>query len=78
MQSRGEHGLDQALRGIEGVTRVTPIAAGAFRIHAEHDVRTEVVAATTKLGAPLLGLTMMSPSLDDVYTEYFRAVVHAA
>ncbi|MCL4801455.1 MAG: ABC transporter ATP-binding protein [Burkholderiales bacterium] len=71
-------GLAAALHAIAGVNRVERSPEGALRLHADRDVRPEVATAVARAGAALLGLGMAAPSLDDVYTEYFREVRHAA
>ena len=78
VQTGGGRDIAGVLRSIPGVNRVTEAGAGAFDLHAEEDVRAAVLATTTKAGASLLGLAMVTPSLDDVYGEYFKEVPHAA
>jgi ABC-2 type transport system ATP-binding protein len=78
VEARGGAGVTAALRAIGGVKRVEEVSATAWRLHADGDVRPEVAAAVARSGATLLGLAMTPPSLDDVYTEYFREVRHAA
>jgi len=78
VEATGGAGLNAAMRGIAGVNRVEAVSDTALRIHAERDVRAAIAAAAAQSGATLLGLAMDPPSLDDVYTEYFREVRHAA
>ena len=78
VESRGGDGLASALGAIPAVNRVEPVAAGTYRLRADTDVRPEVVTAVARSGATLLGLAMDAPSLDDVYTEYFRELRDAA
>lgn len=78
VEARGGTGLAAALRAVAGVNRVEETAEGVLRVHADRDVRPAVAAAVAQAGATLLGLAMASPSLDDVYAEYFREVRHAA
>lgn len=78
VEARGGNALDQALRHIAGVNRVEQPAEGVLRLHADRDVRPAVAATVAQSGATLLGLALALPNLDDVYTEYFREVSHAA
>jgi ABC-2 type transport system ATP-binding protein len=78
VEARGGNGLAESLRAIGGVNRVEEPAEGVLRLQADRDVRPAAAAAVAQAGATLLGLTIASPSLDDVYAEYFREVRHAA
>jgi ABC-2 type transport system ATP-binding protein len=78
VEARGQNGIAHALRGIEGVNRVEQLDHATFRLNAERDVRPAVAAAVAGSGGTLLGLAVQRPSLDDVYTEYFREMRHAA
>jgi len=66
-----------ALRAIAGVNRVQG-SETVFHLSAERDVRADVAPAVERAGGTLLGLSMQTPSLNDVYNEYFREMRHAA
>lgn len=71
-------GVEAAFRDIPGVNRIEPTGHATFRLHADADVRQDVVRAVASCRGALLGLTMEKPSLDDIYTQYFEEVSHAA
>jgi ABC-2 type transport system ATP-binding protein len=72
-------GFAAALRDIAGVNRVDMPAEGTYLLHADRDVRAAIAPALAAAGGTLLGLAMQTPSLDDVYAEYFRQEMrHAA
>jgi ABC-2 type transport system ATP-binding protein len=73
VEARGEaRALERALRAIGGVNRVDELGQGSFRLNADRDVRSAVGAALAGAGGTVLGLAMQRPTLDEVYTEYFR------
>jgi ABC-2 type transport system ATP-binding protein len=66
-----------ALRRIDGVLGVNYTGAGAYTIEATSDLRAEVARMVVESGARLLALDIQTPSLDEVYTRYFKEVEHA-
>ena len=78
LEARGGRDLEAALRAVPGVNRLDQDAAERFTLSAQLDVRADAAAAVARAGGALLGLAMARPSLNDVYTEYFRgAASHA-
>jgi ABC-2 type transport system ATP-binding protein len=67
-----------ALRGIEGVQKVTPDGDGAWRVVADRDVRAEAARRIVSAGGSLTRLAELQPSLEEVYTRYFQEARHAA
>jgi ABC-2 type transport system ATP-binding protein len=68
-----------AVRPIKGVQTVTQESDGTWRIVADRDVRAAVAAQIVSDGGSLLRLADLQPSLEEVYTRYFREEVrHAA
>lgn len=61
-----------ALSAIPAVNGVAPQAAGRYRVSADRDVRPAISGAVSRAGGTLLGLAMQRPTLDEVYSEYFR------
>lgn len=74
--AEGSPGLEEAFRGLEGVSRVEA-EGGHYRILAQRDLRPEVARLAAERGA-LYSLTLRRPSLDEVYAHYFREVAHDA
>lgn len=72
VETAGGNDLDRAFAAIAGVNRVEAQDRDGYRLHAETDVRAEVVRTAQRAGADVLALAMAAPSLDDVYTEYFH------
>jgi ABC-2 type transport system ATP-binding protein len=62
------------LAGLAGVTRVSPVADGRFRIDATADVRGSIANAVVNAGGELRSLSIARASLEDVYTRYFQTV----
>jgi ABC-type uncharacterized transport system ATPase subunit len=61
------------LQSVEGVRRVQPEAGGRCRLLAERDVRDAVAQAMVAALVPILRLTSIEPSLDEIYRRYFEA-----
>ncbi len=71
-------GLADRLSRVPGVARVERIDERNCAIGADTDVRVALVDAVTGAGGSVLGLSVEEPSLDAIYTSYFREVAHAA
>jgi len=78
VEATSDGDLAPVLKAIPDVHRVTALGPRSWRLNADRDVRPRVVQAVAAANATLLGLEMATPSLDDVYTEYFREVRNAA
>lgn len=78
LEARGGRELESALRGLPGVNRLETDGGQRYTLSAELDVRSAAAAAVERAGGALLALAMHRPSLDDVYTGYFRGAAHAA
>lgn len=70
--------LAGALRGVEGVTRVTANGSGLATVDAEYDIRPQIAKRIIENGGRLSGLSADRTSLDEVYVRYFDKVSHAA
>jgi ABC-2 type transport system ATP-binding protein len=60
-----------ALQGMAGVRQVAPDGPRRFRILAESDMRPAIATRLVGRGANLLRLSVVEPSLDDIYERYF-------
>ncbi len=65
--------LARLLQSVEGVRSVQPEAGGRCRLLAERDVRDAVAQAMVTAQVPILRLTSIEPSLDEIYRRYFEA-----
>ena len=77
VEARGD-GVVPAFRTIPGVNRVEETGRETYRLHADTDVRNDVVQAVLSADAALLGMSMERPSLDKIYTRYFEEARDAA
>jgi ABC-2 type transport system ATP-binding protein len=71
-------GLDRRLAAIPGVTHVEPVAADRFRLTADRDVRPDAARAVVAANGALRRLSVDEPSLDAIYTGFFRKQMTAA
>ena len=74
----GGKAVAEALRAIGLVNRVEDHGDGTFVLHADRDVRSLAAAVTVGADAELLGLAMETPSLNDVYADYFKEEMRRA
>jgi ABC-2 type transport system ATP-binding protein len=65
-------GLDAKLKAIPGVTGVESLGPNRWRLKTDHDVRSEAAAAVMGAGGKLLRLSLEAPTLETIYTRYFR------
>lgn len=77
VEASGGESLAAALARLAGVNRVEETSPTTLQLHADRDVRSAVAESIAAAGAKLLGLAMVSPTLEDVYTRYFREASHA-
>jgi ABC-2 type transport system ATP-binding protein len=70
--------LAQVLRRIPGVREVVAVGAESCRAAAELDLRAPIAQHIVKAGGALLRLSIVEPSLDDIYTRYFESASRAA
>ncbi|HEY4136798.1 MAG TPA: ABC transporter ATP-binding protein [Alphaproteobacteria bacterium] len=60
-----------SLAGLPGVREVVAEGAGRFHVIAESDLRSAIAARLVNRGAALRRLSVVEPSLDDIYERYF-------
>jgi ABC-2 type transport system ATP-binding protein len=65
-------GLAERIAAIPGVQKVETPAANRFLLLADRDVRPEAAAAVVGAGGRLLRLSVEEPSLEAIYTGYFK------
>ena len=65
-------GLERRLENIPGVSKVETVANDRFRLRADRDVRPDAARAVVAANGALLKLSIDQPSLDAIYTGFFR------
>ena len=65
-------GLEAKLRSIPGVTAVEATGPNRWRLKTDRDVRSEAAGAVMGAGGKLLRLSVEAPTLETIYTRYFR------
>ena len=65
--------LDAKLKAIPGVTSVESPGPNRWRLKTDRDVRSEAAAAVMGAGGRLLRLSLEAPTLETIYTRYFRS-----
>jgi ABC-2 type transport system ATP-binding protein len=74
-------GLAEKLKAVPGVSKVEASGPNRFGLGADRDVRPEAAAAVVAAGGRLMRLSVEEPSLEAVYTGYFKThegELHAA
>jgi ABC-2 type transport system ATP-binding protein len=66
------NGLDAKLKAIPGVTGVETLGPNRWRLKTDRDVRAEAAGAVMGAGGKLLRLSVEAPTLETIYTRYFR------
>ena len=69
--------LIEALQRVAGVSKVSRGDGNRYELEASADLRAEAANAVVQAGGRLLALDVRAPSLDDIYTRYFREAEHA-
>jgi ABC-2 type transport system ATP-binding protein len=69
--------LDAALAEAPHVTRIEPLRGGAWRVHAEADVRPEIARRVVLAGGNLRNMSIRRTSLDEVYVRFFEEAENA-
>jgi ABC-2 type transport system ATP-binding protein len=66
------NGIEAKLKTIAGIAGVETLGPNRWRLKTDRDVRAEAAAAVVAAGGRLLQLTPETPSLEAIYTQYFR------
>jgi ABC-2 type transport system ATP-binding protein len=70
-------GLRERLALIPGVSAIEEAGAGKYRLVADRDVRPEAASEILSAGGRLMRLNTDEPSLETIYTRYFRGQLGA-
>jgi len=73
-----ESTLLEALKRLPDTVKVEKDGGDGYQIVATRDIRAEAAEAVVTAGGRLLGLGVETPSLDDIYAQYFREVEHVS
>jgi ABC-2 type transport system ATP-binding protein len=65
-------GLDAKFKAIPGVTDVETLGPNRWRLKTDRDVRADAANAVFAAGGKLQRLAVEAPSLETIYTQYFR------
>jgi ABC-2 type transport system ATP-binding protein len=65
-------GLEAKLKSIPGVADVETLGPNQWRLKTDRDIRSETAATVMGAGGKLLRLARETPSLETIYTQYFR------
>jgi ABC-2 type transport system ATP-binding protein len=65
-------GIEAKLRSIPGVAEVETLGPNQWRLKTDRDIRAETAAVVMGAGGKLLRLSRETPSLERIYTQYFR------
>jgi ABC-2 type transport system ATP-binding protein len=71
VEAEGQELADR-LAKVPGVQKVEPVGPSRWRLTSDHDVRPEAAAAVVSAGGRLLRLSVEEPSLEAIYTGYFK------
>jgi ABC-2 type transport system ATP-binding protein len=77
VEARGRD-IERALAAIPGIIRVRREGDESYVLESESDIRPLVAATVSGAGGALLSLGIRQPSLESVYTRYFKEAAHAA
>jgi ABC-2 type transport system ATP-binding protein len=70
--------IEETLSRLAGVVNVKHSDTITYELEARHDLRTEAARAAIEAGGELLSLNFETPSLDEIYSQYFQEVEHVA
>jgi ABC-2 type transport system ATP-binding protein len=65
-------GLEAKFKSLAGVTSVESLGPNRWRLKTDRDVRQEAASAVMGSGGKLLRLSLEAPTLETIYTRYFR------
>jgi ABC-2 type transport system ATP-binding protein len=66
------NGIDARLKAVPGVVGVETLGPNHWRLKTDRDVRAEAAGAVMGAGGKLLRLSVETPTLETIYTRYFR------
>ncbi len=68
--------LHAVLQGVRGIVEVRDLASEDYELEAQSDLRPEIAAAVVNAGGRLSSLEIETPSLDEIYAQYFEEAEH--
>ncbi|WP_028457203.1 ABC transporter ATP-binding protein [Chloroflexus sp. Y-396-1] len=72
LEVEGGDAVEAALRELPGVLNVSQEGTRFYNVEARSDLRAEVARKVIEVGGRLLGLSVDTPGLDEVYARYFK------
>jgi ABC-2 type transport system ATP-binding protein len=72
LEVEGGDAVAAALRELPGVLNVSQEGTRFYNVEARSDLRAEVARKVIEVGGRLLGLSVDTPGLDEVYARYFK------
>ncbi|ACL24338.1 ABC transporter ATP-binding protein [Chloroflexus aggregans] len=72
VEAEGGDAVAAALRSLPDVLNVSANGTHFYHVEARTDVRAEIARKVIEAGGRLLGLSVDTPGLDEVYTRYFQ------
>lgn len=75
LEADGAAQLEESLRQLAGVVEVKRTDETRYNLEARKDLRAEAARAVVEAGGKLLALNIEIPSLDEIYTCYFKQEV---
>jgi ABC-2 type transport system ATP-binding protein len=72
LEADGAAQLEDALRQLSGVIEVKHTPPAHYNVEAKRDLRAEAARVVVERGGKLLSLNIEIPSLDEIYTRYFK------
>lgn len=75
LEADGVASLEEVLRQLAGVVEVKRSDTTCYDLEARKDLRAEAARAVIEAGGKLLALNIEMPSLDEIYTRYFKQEV---
>jgi ABC-2 type transport system ATP-binding protein len=76
LEAEGPPELEARLCQIDGVVGLARPAPSIYAIESTDDLRAELARIVVEAGGRLLALNIETPSLDEIYTRYFKEVEH--
>ena len=64
--------LHTVLQSVKGIVDVHDLATNEYELEAKSDLRPEVAEAVVHAGGRLQSLEIETPSLDEIYAQYFE------
>jgi ABC-2 type transport system ATP-binding protein len=78
LEAVNSHALADTLRSLPGVVNVRCDSPDLYVVEAVSDLRAEAASTVIQSGGRLKSLAIETPSLDEIYAQYFKEVEHVA